>query len=168
MVLYHSLMQHHMSHEWDFQQCGMWNQQRLRPACTYAQTDQSLCCSLEYSMIVKLLTAQTLEFLSLTRGCTGSSESTLVKMPHCWKSHKNNDNRGWPFLENLRLHNFLSCVIKDKLPAVALPDSSFSWQSDALDATNSLYSDSCRAVRRQHITSSTETITMVKTSNFWA
>ena len=26
-------------------------------------------------------------FLSLKRGCTGSSESTLVKMPHCWKSH---------------------------------------------------------------------------------
>ena len=26
------------------------------------------------------------EFLSLKAGCTGSSESTLVKMPHCWKS----------------------------------------------------------------------------------
>ena len=26
-------------------------------------------------------------FLSLTGGCTGSSESTLVKMPHCCKSH---------------------------------------------------------------------------------
>ena len=38
-------------------------------------------------MAVKLLTEQNLEFLSLTRGCTGFSESTLVKMPHCWKSH---------------------------------------------------------------------------------
>ena len=38
-------------------------------------------------MIVKLLTKQNLEFLSLNGGCTGSSESTLVKMPHCWKSH---------------------------------------------------------------------------------
>ena len=38
-------------------------------------------------MTVKLLTEQTLEFLSLTRGCTGSFESTLVKMPHCWKLH---------------------------------------------------------------------------------
>ena len=38
-------------------------------------------------MSVKLLTEQYLEFLSLTGGCTGSSESTLVKMPHCWKSH---------------------------------------------------------------------------------
>ena len=28
-----------------------------------------------------------LEFLSLQGGCTGSSESTHVKMPHCWKSH---------------------------------------------------------------------------------
>ena len=37
-------------------------------------------------MIVKLLTEHHFEFLSLTGGCTGSSESTLVKMPHCWKS----------------------------------------------------------------------------------
>ena len=38
-------------------------------------------------MIVKLLTEHHLEFLSLKGGCRGSSESTLVKMPHCWKSH---------------------------------------------------------------------------------
>ena len=38
-------------------------------------------------MIVKLLTEHHLEFLSLKGGCTGSSESTNVKMPHCWKSH---------------------------------------------------------------------------------
>ena len=38
-------------------------------------------------MIVKLLVDHHLEFLSLKGGCTGSSESTLVKMPHCWKSH---------------------------------------------------------------------------------
>ena len=38
-------------------------------------------------MTVKPLTEHHLEFLSLTGGCTGSSESTLVKMPHCWKSH---------------------------------------------------------------------------------
>ena len=37
-------------------------------------------------MTVKLLTKQHLEFLSLTGGGTGSSESTLVKMPHSWKS----------------------------------------------------------------------------------
>ena len=37
-------------------------------------------------MNVKLLTEHHLEFLSLTGGCRGSSESTHVKMPHCWKS----------------------------------------------------------------------------------
>ena len=38
-------------------------------------------------MIVKLLTEHHLEFLSLKGGCTGSSESTLVNMSNCWKSH---------------------------------------------------------------------------------
>ena len=38
-------------------------------------------------MIVKLLTEHHLEFLRLKGGCTGSSESTLVKMSYCWKSH---------------------------------------------------------------------------------
>ena len=33
-------------------------------------------------MSVKLLTERHLEILSLKGGCTGSSESTLVKMPH--------------------------------------------------------------------------------------
>ena len=37
-------------------------------------------------MIVKLLTEHHLEFLSLG-GCRGWSESTLVKMPNCLKSH---------------------------------------------------------------------------------
>ena len=38
-------------------------------------------------MSVKLLTEYCLEFVSLKADCTGSSESTLVKMPYCWKSH---------------------------------------------------------------------------------
>ena len=38
-------------------------------------------------MTVKLLTEPHLEFLSFKGGCTGSSESTLVKMQYCWKSH---------------------------------------------------------------------------------
>ena len=38
-------------------------------------------------MIIKLLTEHHLEFLSLKGGCRGSSESTHVKMPNCWKSH---------------------------------------------------------------------------------
>ena len=56
-----------------------------QPALT--QTDQSHCKSLDYSMSVKLLTEHHFEFLSLIGGCTGSSESIHVKMPHCSKSH---------------------------------------------------------------------------------
>ena len=37
-------------------------------------------------MIIKLLTEDHLEFLSLKGGYTGSSESIHVKIPHCWKS----------------------------------------------------------------------------------
>ena len=54
---------------------------------TSKASDQSHCQSLEYSMSVKLLAEHHLEFLSLKGGPTGSSEYTLVKMPHCWKSH---------------------------------------------------------------------------------
>ena len=40
-------------------------------------------------MTVKLPTEHHLQFLSLKGGCTGLSESTPVKIPHCWKSHVN-------------------------------------------------------------------------------
>ena len=53
----------------------MCNQGRLRPACAYAQSDQSICLSLEYSMSVKLLTEHHFEFLSIKGGCTGLWES---------------------------------------------------------------------------------------------
>ena len=43
------------------------------------QFDRSLCKTLEYSMSIELLTEHHLEFLSLTGGWTGSSESTLAK-----------------------------------------------------------------------------------------
>ena len=38
-------------------------------------------------MPVELLTEHQLEFLSLMGGYRGSSEYTLVKLPHCWESH---------------------------------------------------------------------------------
>ena len=38
-------------------------------------------------MSVNLLTEHRLEFVGLKTDCTGSSESTLDKMPYCWKSH---------------------------------------------------------------------------------
>ena len=65
----------------------MCEQQSLRSACAYAQSDQSICSSLENYMSVKLLTEHLSEVLSLKGGCTCLSESTLVKMPHCRKSH---------------------------------------------------------------------------------
>ena len=78
----------HMSQHMRFP--TMWYVQPAKPQislrCTYAQSDQSLCFSLEYPMSNKLLNEHHLRFLSLKGGCRGSSESTLVKMPHCWKS----------------------------------------------------------------------------------
>ena len=76
-----------MSQSMRFRTINMCEEQSLRSACAYVPSDQSLCLSLEYPMIVKLLTEHHLEFLSLKGGCRGSSESTHVKMPHCWKSH---------------------------------------------------------------------------------
>ena len=38
-------------------------------------------------MIVELLTEYHLDFLCFKGGYKGSSESTLVKMSNCWKSH---------------------------------------------------------------------------------
>ena len=38
-------------------------------------------------MIVKLLPEHHVKFLSLKGGYRDSSESTLVKMSNCWKSH---------------------------------------------------------------------------------
>ena len=46
-----------------------------------------LCQSLEYFITVNILTEHHLEFLSLKEDCIGLSESTLVIMPYCWKSH---------------------------------------------------------------------------------
>ena len=47
-------------------------------------------------MTLRLLAKHHLEFLSLKGGCTDSSETTLVKMPHRWKpcatSHMLTDN----------------------------------------------------------------------------
>ena len=67
----------------------MWYVRPAKPQISLrkAQSDQSLCLSLEYTMIVKLLTEHHLEFLSLKGGCRGSSKSTFVKMSNCWKSH---------------------------------------------------------------------------------
>ena len=67
----------------------MWYVQPAKPQtslCICAVDSEPLLVA-EYSLSAKLLVKHHLEFLSLNGGCTGSSESALVKMPHCWKSH---------------------------------------------------------------------------------
>ena len=58
-------------------------------------------------MIVKLLVEHHLEFLSLKGGCRGSSESTLVKMSNCWKSHA---LAHLAFTDNVSTDQKVSCV----------------------------------------------------------
>ena len=48
---------------------------------------RAFASGLPICMIVKLLAAHHLEFLSLKGGYTGLYESAHVKTPHCWKSH---------------------------------------------------------------------------------
>ena len=55
----------------------------------YVRPAKSFCLSREYSTNIKLTTEHHLEFLSLKGGCTGTSDSTHVKMPPFWKSSKN-------------------------------------------------------------------------------
>ena len=55
-----------------------------------------------------------MEFLSLEESNTGSSESTLVKMPHCWKSHvmahKNIYNKLFVVCAAIEIHEVLSAL----------------------------------------------------------
>ena len=56
-------------------------------------------------MSVKLLTEHHFEFLSLKGGCT---ESTHVKMPHCWKSHVTAHIRCTLYMYNQRHNTYFS------------------------------------------------------------
>ena len=67
-------------------------------------------------MTVKLLTEQHFEFLNLTGGCTGSSESIHVKMPHCWKSHVTAQ------MLNVKM-NYSRCLLKVAVNGVICLDS---------------------------------------------
>ena len=69
----------------------MGHDERFQTMCyecvnAYAQSDQSLCLSLEYSMTLGLLKKTSFGVSKLKRSCTSLSESTFGKMPHCWKS----------------------------------------------------------------------------------
>ena len=61
----------------------MCDQQSLRSACAYAQSDQTLCWSLEYSISVKLLTEHHLKFLAYKGGCVAQAPLSL----HLSKCH---------------------------------------------------------------------------------
>ena len=59
----------------------MCDQQSLRSACAYAQSDQSLCLSLAYSKTIKILTEHHLEFLSL-KGATQARPNLHLSKCH--------------------------------------------------------------------------------------
>ena len=59
-------------------------------------------------MNIELLTEHRLEFLSLKGGCTGWSESTRVKMPHCWKSQVTAQLRACTFACNWQHPSWIS------------------------------------------------------------
>ena len=69
----------------------MWSVRPAKPQISlriHAVRSEPLPAALICYKCVKLGTEQHLEFLSWKGGCTGSSESTLAKIPHCWKSRR--------------------------------------------------------------------------------
>ena len=70
-------------------------------------------------MSVRPLTEHHREFLSLKEGCTESCESTIVKLPHCWKS------RHGSFVI------VLFCLLSSK-PAAAVPGNCLQGQRISL------------------------------------
>ena len=71
-------------------------------------------------MTVELLTEHNLDFLSLKGDCTGSSESTLVKVSHCWKSHAVAQIEAVHSPSKIYLKLFLYCTENPKSPKIKL------------------------------------------------
>ena len=67
---------------WDFQKCGICDQQSRRSACAYAQSDQSICLSLEYSM-----TATDWTSFAVSKLKKEAAQARLSQRSNCWKSH---------------------------------------------------------------------------------
>ena len=70
-----------------FQHCGMCNQQSLRSACAYAQSDQNLYLSFEYSMMFSYQINIIWSFKAKYEAAQVRLSLHLSKMPHCLKSH---------------------------------------------------------------------------------
>ena len=88
----------------NFQQCGLCDQQSLRPAGAYAQSDQGLCFSLEYSMTVKLLSEHHLGFLSLKGGCAQARLSIHLTKCHIVGNHMSQLKNIYLFCRSVRQH----------------------------------------------------------------
>ena len=61
-------------------------------------------------MTVKLLIEQHLEFLSFKGVCTGLSDSTLLKIPHCLKSHV----MAYIILHYIHQHSIFDCSVANQ------------------------------------------------------
>ena len=90
----------------------MWYVRPAKPPIRRAVWSEPLLATWIFSED-ELLTEHHLVFLSLKGGCTGSSESTLVKMTHCWKSRVTTHMhifKTWPKLKDrLRRSYWRSC-----------------------------------------------------------
>ena len=97
-------------------------------------------------MIIKLLTEYHLEFLSLKGDCRGSSESTLVKISNCWKSHA---------AAHMCLpHVFLvgtSSEFQDILPYIGRPNPKLLMSSQSQHKTNPISHASYFQLKNRYI-----------------
>ena len=86
-------------------------------------------------MTVKLLTEHHLEFLSLKGGCTGSSDSTLVKMSYCWKSHVlAHIFAGWDIFQTfVVVCNLFQNKLLQKILSVTLSECQIVWNQIKTD-----------------------------------
>ena len=94
-------------------------------------------------MSVKLLTEHRLEFVSLKGGCTGSSESTLVKMQICVTAQ---------CFEPMRAIRWVHSYLKEKENSDNYHKSSFSCMQCAVSCSSSLklFFISCKPMKRRH------------------
>ena len=94
-------------------------------------------------MSVKLLTEHRLEFVSLKGGCTGSSESTLVKMRHCVAAQ---------FMIYWLRTDAYDSYLGEKENSDKYHKSSFSCMQCAVSCSSSLklFFFSCQPMKRRH------------------
>ena len=120
---------------WDFQQCGMCDQQSLRSACARSLI-RAIACRLNILLVLSYWLNTIWGFLSLKGSCTDSSEPTLVKMPHCWKSRvtahmyctrsgQNSTELQWEWRKQDCLKN---PAINNKTSKIHCPFSEFVWE----------------------------------------